>query len=93
MLKVNNYYVSFNRELYNKTCPKRPLKKRQNKGLNAVFFSAVFGAVPLAKKYVFSPILKENSPQNEVFKKKKSAKCDDSVSEVRINLFRALAMP
>ena len=61
------------------------------------FFSAVFGAeirpIPLAKKYVFPPILKENSPQNEVFKKKKSAKCDDSVSEVRINSFRALAMP
>ena len=60
------------------------------------FFSAVlgpkFGPIPLAKKYVFSTILKENSPQNEVFKKK-SAKCDDSVSEVRINLFRALAMP
>ena len=62
-----------------------------------MFFSAVFGAeihpIPLAKKYVFSPILIENSPQNEVFKKKKSAKCDDSVSEVRINSFRALAMP
>ena len=40
----------------------------------------------------FSPILKENSPQNEVFKKK-SAKCDDSVSKVRINSFRALAGP
>ena len=41
---------------------------------DTVFFSAVFGAefgpIPLAKKYVFSPILKENSPQNEVFKKK-----------------------
>ena len=60
-----------------------------------LFLGPKFGPIPLAKKYVFSPILKENSPQNEVFKKKKkkSAKCDDSVSEVRINLFRTLAMP
>ena len=27
------------------------------------------------------------------YSKKKSAKCDDSVSKVRINSFRALAMP
>ena len=40
-----------------------------------VFFSAVFlgpkfGPIPLAQKYAFSPILKENYPQNEVFIKK-----------------------
>ena len=58
-----------------------------------LFLGPKFGPIPLAKKYVFSPVLKENSPQNEVFKKKKSAKCDDSVLEVRINSYRALAMP
>ena len=59
-----------------------------------LFLGPKFSPIPLAKKYVFSPILKENSPQNEVLKKnKKSAKCDDSVSGVRINSFRALAMP
>ena len=62
------------------------------------FFSAVFGAEiqphsPRQKVCCFSPILKENSPQNEVFKKKQSAKCDNSVLEVHINSFRALAMP
>ena len=36
-----------------------------------LFFGPKFGPIPLAKKYVFFPILKENSPQNEVFKKKK----------------------
>ena len=64
----------------------------------SVFFSAVFGAeipapFPSPKSMFFSPILKENSPQNEVFKKKNLQKCDDSVSEVRINSFCALAMP
>ena len=62
------------------------------------FFSAVLGAEirphsPRQKVCFFSPILNENSPQNEVFKKKKSAKCDDSTSEVPINSFHALAMP
>ena len=56
-----------------------------------LFWGPKFGPIPLAKKYVFSPILKENSPQNEAFKKKKSGKCDIGVSEVRINSFRALA--
>ena len=56
-----------------------------------LFLGPKFGPIPLAKKYVSSPYF-ENSPQNEVLKKK-SAKCDNSVSEVRINSFRALAMP
>ena len=56
------------------------------------FWGRNWAPFPSPKRYVFSPILKENSPQNEVFKKK-SAKCDDSVSDVHINLFRALAMP
>ena len=60
------------------------------------FFSAVFwgrnsASFPSPKSMFFSPILKENSPQNEALKKK-SAKCDDSMLEVRINSFRALTM-
>ena len=35
-----------------------------------LFLGPKFDPISLAKKYVFSPILKENSPQNEVFKKK-----------------------
>ena len=47
------------------------------KGYNSVFFFCCFGGpnsapFALAKKYVFSPILKENSPQNEVLKKEKN---------------------
>ena len=43
-------------------------------GYRSVFFSAVFGAeflapFPSPKIMFFSPILKENSPQNEVLKK------------------------
>ena len=51
-------------------------KMNQNYDYTTVFFLLLFlgpkfGPIPLAKKYVFFPILKENSPQNEVFKKKK----------------------
>ena len=64
-----------------------------------VFFSAVFGAEirphSPRQKVCFFPLFRKKIPIKMKYskKKKKSAKCDDSVSEVRINSFRAFAMP
>ena len=59
------------------------------------FWGRNWAPFPSPKSMFFPPILKENSPQNEVFKKikKKNRQNVTTACQVRLNSFRALAMP
>ena len=56
--------------IYRVNSSMRDSRTRTSQWFFLLFLGPKFGPIPLAKKYVFSPILKGNSPQNEVFKKK-----------------------